>query len=985
MKKFLIGTSLSLAIAAIGGLIYFQNQNAQPPTLTPETSIFQGFLKSDKNSQYKGFLKFEDSDKPKFEKLKEEKMKAGKELRIFDVTKENMGVHYIYFNESKTAKEVIEQMDPSAKAIAIAVFNASINKWDITEQDFYVAEFTNIKNPEDLTIPAGKSAVIVTAGNTSIFDAKDGQHKATYEFKPCDQTAAGWYNYAMTESKGLNLGECLNSVKDVFVQTDHNPMKFEKISNIADYKTEKYSLVWVNFKEKPAKTSTTEKPFMSEVKVQSKSQTSVSLTWPKPSGVENYSIEYKKSSEDDSKYYLDKTFSSSNDPLVIEISGLSPKTEYDFRIKAIVGENSSDPTYVKATTLGYVDGGGTPAQNDAPTKPIVKYPKNKDKITLSGTNQFNWTTSDSNIHQTKIVAGANVETLTYIWKFKDLTTNKDGWSLPMEWNGTGVTSYESMDKVCFVDVFAKGVSTKNATSPDWICNYMAPHPQNFQTSHEYEFQVQAYDGKVYSEWSDVVKFTIEDAAPVADLKPPTTAFATQGEGKITLTWSPPAGSTPTKYVVDIFKDGNKLSGHYDNYTTEQIFGSSYKYLGITMNGGEKYVFEVKAIYEEESSAAVKSNEITITAPVVAAANVAPEAPVIKKPSSNQVLTLDPNKLITFEWSTPKDDQIIQKIGTANGKDILWHSYEWEFIDTSNNSSVWALNLAWNGTVFDENQDKNCNYPMYDLAGTALSSGKDWACSLFVMPQNRFQPGKKYKFKVRAYDGGEFSEWAEVEFTTAAEATKDAPETVTDLGGNYTGDYIQLLFEPVSGIDSYEIYYKNNTTDFTLLSTTANGNNAYSTTPEITATGLGVAKVYNLSAGNYQFAIKTIKEGMKSNFSAESKDITVALDKVIGVTATYDKAKETASVSWTSVKNAKGYKILFYHGLDNAKNFLLEEYNSQNIDYIAPYFKVINDTQIEVYDLNTLEVGAVGFKIVAINGVVESPPSQHKILYWSTPD
>lgn len=256
-SKLGLFAALLVVVAVIaGGYYYFAGSSVDaPPSLEAQSKATQGFIKA------KGieFLVPTAEDAGKFTAKAKKFVTDKVEPTPLNLTKNNKGMHYIYWDgatgASASFQEVIENANPTkARMLFVASWNTAKGYFDTTPHNYYVKEkegrtITKVAEIDQLkNLPVKQSAGVIfaAAASTEIYGFNDGNTFASKAYGICDKnTPNGWNLFAShTKSAKDLLRDCKNGqVKAFHYQTSVDGVKFQKGDGT---ETLKYSMVWVN-------------------------------------------------------------------------------------------------------------------------------------------------------------------------------------------------------------------------------------------------------------------------------------------------------------------------------------------------------------------------------------------------------------------------------------------------------------------------------------------------------------------------------------------------------------------------------------------------------------------------------------------------------------------------------------------------------------------------------------------------------------------
>lgn len=245
---------VTIMLTLLGGAFYltFNSDNdSTPPSLTPEKSTLQGFIKD--NSNNLGFIKVENND------LKTPSSDVDKLNLSFNQNK-NLGLYYLYTDSNSSYESVLKNLSKEA-TVFMANYNPPTGKWFTTPHTYFKKDQTMEIAKADLKnqpIKPGQGFVFMTASDLTMYDVKDGNQFADNDYEICKNGVQGWNLFA-AHTNNLNsiLQSCTESLESVWIQKTIDtidPKKTFNQVNLDDIKTApplSHSLIWVKFKEKP--------------------------------------------------------------------------------------------------------------------------------------------------------------------------------------------------------------------------------------------------------------------------------------------------------------------------------------------------------------------------------------------------------------------------------------------------------------------------------------------------------------------------------------------------------------------------------------------------------------------------------------------------------------------------------------------------------------------------------------------------------------
>lgn len=894
-KKLIAATLVTLILSVSGMVIYTTQASDQPPTLEVKPG-YQGYLKS-KKKDFKCLLEFSQQDHKKWEKHDK------KNLRAFKFTSKNGGVNTVFFEKETTAKEIIEGMNPTAKVVAIALYDAAADKFQMTEQCAYKEDNIIKKDPKDIVIPAGQAALLIIGGNTEIANARDGKYQTDYVYKPCEQKSAGWYNYAMTKN-GPNLAECVDSVGNFFVQTNDNPIEWKELSSksaIKDYKPSDYYLAWVYFKEKPKKTVVTQgQNPPAELNVTSEG-TTLKINWKAPTEAKDllgYDLLIKKGSSTEVSTTLIHTVTSYELKNVVEGTtyNVSLGAKYDSGSKSIekayTVSTKATQSLLKPTEVVGKETGGTLAftwkkPSDANPK-HYKYNLYKNGVLYDGPSTTTSTgagflpsiTADS-VFKLKVIAvyesgeSEAVDSNEVILKMPTATTfspvtnvlgkvSSQGTkkTLDFDWKIPTTGSPKGYEYTLYKgsEIIVGPIVATNTTG----MVFFESEKLTMTGGEKYKLKVAVVYEAGKSAAAESNEITIVASASI-ELKAPTEVKGTQKAGSIYFEWKKPEGVIPKTYEIEIYKNGEKVAGpiNHNQLGIEIAASSTY-----SLNGGEKYKVKVVAVYETGKSTPADSTELIITA----------AAQTYNPPSALTLAQGDVLTELTASWTKPQPSE-----GLLN--------YE---------LSIW--------------QDE----PITDLVIKKETISKD-ATSSFLTNLINPLPGTTYYFTLKAnYANGSSKE---VESNSKSiPAISASSKELDDFTVNHIDNYVDIDWaKPQAEVLFYLVYYKKESdAGFTMLSSEKSNNPYYEVSIDNSD-----AQVYNLEPGKYKFQVMAKYKDLSVTTVESSEYITVSGIFNFATTITPWPEKQTTQVNlkWEMKEEFSDFNI--YHKAPNG-DFVLED-------------------------------------------------------------
>ncbi len=124
-------------------------------------------------------------------------------------------------------------------------------------------------------------------------------------------------------------------------------------------------------------------------------------------------------------------------------------------------------------------------------------------------------------------------------------------------------------------------------------------------------------------------------------------------------------------------------------------------------------------------------------------------------------------------------------------------------------------FAWSNAVDQDDDQLFYELEVYDLSGTALLEkavgiGQDPGPSSSFTSRYQFSDGNWYRWRIRAFDGTDFSSWSGISYFVHVEY--DLPDPITDLmaeTGEQLGELV-LTWTVPEGAEDYQIFYSRDT-------------------------------------------------------------------------------------------------------------------------------------------------------------------------------
>jgi len=419
------------------------------------------------------------------------------------------------------------------------------------------------------------------------------------------------------------------------------------------------------------------------LEVTAKSSTELELNWTYPDNIRVRTVIERKKGVDGSWSIITSTPLASNVTTYVD-SGLSPNTQYFYRVRAVSSNNSnvySRPYPDNDTGIGEYTKLGTIT--------LYGYASSFNEIVLSWSGVNNVT---KYVVERKSASGnfssiATVSSGTRTWQDKDLVpnaqytyrviaksdTNESVYSneLTITNSYLGAPTNLTTSTVGDSDIELKWIDNAidetgfeiwrcidGTGSLDWTLyatvgqNVQRFRDTNVQPGIQYSYKVRAYSvGGAYSAYSNTSSIGIGILNPPTDLK-----FEIVSDTKITLTWKDNS-SDETGFIVER-KVGE--DGVWTEVTTLSANTTSYTYSGL--NAYTQYFFRIKA-YSYKYSSNSYSNEIEVSIGI-------PKAPSnleLKAESSSRI------KLIWTDNSSNEQGFIIERMGgdSSNYKTIAY--------------------------------------------------------------------------------------------------------------------------------------------------------------------------------------------------------------------------------------------------------------------------------------------------------------------------
>ena len=188
--------------------------------------------------------------------------------------------------------------------------------------------------------------------------------------------------------------------------------------------------------------------------------------------------------------------------------------------------------------------------------------------------------SAGNSNMSSIVTGspADLPTAPYLFANARQQGVNLTWNAPEYSNGSAVTNYS----------ISWGLSSGTMTN-EIILGDVLTYEHLGLSPGTYYYKVRAKNGIGWGPYSSIVSMVVQGGHPGA----PLSLAAVGGDGRVTLTWSPPAsdgGSTVTRY--DIFR-GTTAEG-ITTISYAHVTGSTLTYVDTSVTNGQKYYYLVVA-------------------------------------------------------------------------------------------------------------------------------------------------------------------------------------------------------------------------------------------------------------------------------------------------------------------------------------------------------------------------------------------------------
>lgn len=425
-----------------------------------------------------------------------------------------------------------------------------------------------------------------------------------------------------------NHGKALRKGEDYTVSYDSSPVEFGTYSAKVKLKGYFSGTKAFTYKILPAT--------VTNVKAKEATTTSITLTWTKSKGVDNYTV-YKYNSSN-RKYT--KIVQTENN--TVDIDGLKPNTAYSFSVMATA--NAFGSTYNSSKSDPYKTG-------TAPSAPVIKVTKGANKATVSWSKMnctgykvymstskkgtYNCVKTIKNSGETQYTITKLTVGKTYYFKVKAYKTYgkndvyssasavksakiSSGLSTPtltakaginqitLTWNKTNGTGYILYMTTSKNGTYKRIATINKASTVKYTKKSLTPDKT-------YYFKIRTYKDN----GSNISPASSAASAKVSRLKTPTLKAAA-GNNKVTLTWN--KISSATGYLLYMATGKN---GTYRKIATVKG-GSTVKYTKTQLSGGGTYYFKIRAYKDnvefnstasKAASAKVKTNIKTPTVKV----------------------------------------------------------------------------------------------------------------------------------------------------------------------------------------------------------------------------------------------------------------------------------------------------------------------------------------------------------------------------------